>query len=53
MNLAVRGRFLRGGITQGLLYMNDRVAMGLALVEAVWLEETVASYPASSSMTVL
>ena len=45
LNRVVRGRFLRGGIARGLLYMDDRHAVGPALVEAVLVEEKLAIYP--------
>ncbi len=45
MNRVSRGRFLRGGIALGPLYMDDRVIVGQALVDAVILEEQVASAP--------
>jgi hypothetical protein len=45
LNLALRGRFLRGGITQGPLYMDHRIALGAGLLEAIRLEEQVATYP--------
>jgi hypothetical protein len=36
---------LRGGVAEGLLYHDDRVVFGPALVEAYELESTVAYYP--------
>lgn len=45
LNRVMRGRFLRGGITRGPLYMDDRHAIGDALVQAVLLEERTAVYP--------
>ncbi len=45
MNRVARGRFLRGGIALGSLYMDDRIIVGQALVDAVLLEERVASAP--------
>ncbi len=41
----MRRRFLRGGIALGSLYMDDRIVVGPALVDAVALEEEVAIYP--------
>jgi hypothetical protein len=44
-NMAVRGRFLRGGIADGPLYIDGSHVTGLALVDAVHLEEHLAIYP--------
>lgn len=45
LNLAARNRFMRGAITLGDLYMDDRLVTGQALLDAVDLEENVATYP--------
>jgi nitroreductase len=44
-NLAAMGRFLRGGITRGPVYIDDEFVFGPALVEAYDLENEVAKYP--------
>lgn len=45
LNRVVRGRFLRGGIARGPLYVDDRHVVGQALVRAVLLEEHEADVP--------
>lgn len=45
LNLTARGHFLRGAITAGQLFMDDRFVMGPALIEAVELEEHAAVFP--------
>lgn len=45
LNCVVRGRFLRGGIARGPLYVDDRHVVGQALVQAVLLEEYEADAP--------
>lgn len=45
MNMTARGEFIRGAVSRGPLYMDDRTVTGSALVDAVILEEGVASYP--------
>lgn len=44
-NLAGLGRFLRGGITRGPVYIDDEFVFGPALVEAYDLEHDVAKWP--------
>jgi len=50
LNMALRGRVLRGGITVGDAYADDTFVTGPALLEAVRLEEEVAVNPRSCSM---
>lgn len=45
LNLVSRGRFLRGGIDRGLLYMGEGYVTGPALLSAVKAEEKCAIYP--------
>jgi len=45
LNQAVLGRFYRGGIAVGDLYIDDSYVAGPALIEAVDLEEKVANSP--------
>lgn len=45
LNLALLGRFMRGGLAFGPLYMDDRTVVGQALVDAVALESTLAVHP--------
>jgi len=45
MNMTARGEFIRGAVSRGPLYMDNRTVTGSALVDAVILEEGVASYP--------
>lgn len=45
LNMAIRGRFLRGGITAGNLYADHSFVTGEALVSAVLLEEKKAHTP--------
>jgi len=45
LNQSVLGRFYRGGLSVGPLYIDDSYVAGPALVEAVDLEEKVASSP--------
>lgn len=45
LNMAAHGRFLRGAVTAGSLYMDDRFVTGKGLVDAVVLEEQVATFP--------
>lgn len=45
LNLALLGRFMRGGFAYGPLYMDDRTVVGQALVDAVALESTLAVHP--------
>lgn len=45
LNLALLGRFLRGGLAYGPLYMDERTVIGQALVDAVALESSSAVYP--------
>lgn len=42
---AGRGRFLRGGIARGPLYIDDRLVIGQGLVDAVFMEESEAVFP--------
>lgn len=44
-NMAVRGRFLRGGVAVGPLYIDGSHVAGSALVDAVQLEHAVAMHP--------
>jgi hypothetical protein len=44
-NLVMRGRFLRGGIARGPLYIADSYVTGAGLVMAVKLEELTAVFP--------
>ena len=45
-NMTARhGRFLRGGIALGPLYIDDRLVIGQGLVDAVFIEEHNAVYP--------
>jgi hypothetical protein len=44
LNLAARGRLLRGGLTSGPHFMDEQLVAGPALVEAVDLEQ-VATFP--------
>lgn len=43
--LAVGGFFVRGGITEGLYFMDENVVYGPALIEAHELESKLAMYP--------
>jgi hypothetical protein len=43
--LALRGLFVRGAVTVGSLFMNERLAFGPALVDAYDLERSKAQYP--------
>lgn len=45
LNMSARGRFVRGGVARGSLYMDDRFVTGKALVDAVNLDEKVAVFP--------
>lgn len=45
LNLAVRGRFLRGALATGPLYIADGFVTGQGLVDAVKLEENEAVFP--------
>jgi hypothetical protein len=45
LNMAIRGRFLRGGMAAGDLYADHSFVTGAALVRAVLLEEHVANTP--------
>jgi hypothetical protein len=43
--MALKGFFLRGGLTLGELYIDDELIYGLALIEAVIMEEEDAKNP--------
>lgn len=43
--LALKGYFVRGGISTGLLFMDHRIVYGPALIDAHHLESTIAVYP--------
>jgi hypothetical protein len=45
LNLALKGRFVRGGITRGMLYADHSFITGEALVRAVMLEKDKAIFP--------
>ena len=45
LNMALAGRFVRGGIALGNLYIDNSFVTGEALVHAVQLEENVAIFP--------
>lgn len=46
LNMAAgRGRFLRGGIARGPLYIDDRLVIGQGLVDAVLIEKREAIFP--------
>jgi nitroreductase len=44
-NLAAKGIFLRGGVTRGLIYIDDELVFGPGLVRAYELENNVAKHP--------
>lgn len=45
LHMTLKGRFQRGGIGTGLLYIDDSFVTGPALVDAVTLEQDVAVHP--------
>lgn len=45
LTLALEGWFLRGGLTAGAYYQDERIVFGPALVEAYWLESEHARDP--------
>jgi hypothetical protein len=45
LKLLHRGYFMRGAVVKGLLYHDDQIAFGNALIRAYNIEQTIALYP--------